>query len=49
VGAPRGSDALASEVDISSSRFAIWSNTLAMIAQQPWLGVGFGNFSSAGP
>jgi O-antigen ligase len=33
--------------DISSSRFAIWSNTLAMIAQQPWTGVGFGEFNLA--
>lgn len=33
--------------DISSSRFAIWSNTLALIAQQPWAGVGWGNFNFA--
>jgi len=33
--------------DISSSRFAIWSNTLAMIAREPWLGVGFGEFNIA--
>ncbi|MDE2398874.1 MAG: O-antigen ligase C-terminal domain-containing protein [Burkholderiales bacterium] len=33
--------------DISSSRFAIWSNTLALIRQQPWLGVGFGEFNLA--
>jgi len=33
--------------DISSSRFAIWSNTLALIAQHPWLGVGFGEFNFA--
>jgi O-antigen ligase len=31
--------------DISSSRFAIWSNTLALIAAHPWLGVGFGGFN----
>ncbi len=33
--------------DISSSRFAIWSNTLQLIAQNPWLGVGFGEFNFA--
>jgi O-antigen ligase len=33
--------------DISSSRFAIWSNTLAMIAREPWIGVGFGEFNIA--
>ncbi|HEY6512180.1 MAG TPA: Wzy polymerase domain-containing protein [Burkholderiaceae bacterium] len=31
--------------DLSSSRFAIWSNTLAMIRDQPWLGVGHGEFN----
>lgn len=33
--------------DISSSRFGIWANTLAMIAAQPWAGVGFGEFNFA--
>jgi Virulence factor membrane-bound polymerase, C-terminal/O-Antigen ligase/Protein glycosylation ligase len=33
--------------DISSSRFGIWSNTLSLIAQQPWTGVGFGEFNLA--
>lgn len=33
--------------DISSSRFAIWRNALALIAQQPWAGVGWGNFNFA--
>jgi O-antigen ligase len=33
--------------DISSSRFAIWSNALALIASHPWLGVGFGDFNFA--
>ncbi|CAN5279772.1 hypothetical protein BH11PSE9_BH11PSE9_22950 [soil metagenome] len=33
--------------DVSSSRFGIWSNTLAMIAAHPWLGVGFGEFNFA--
>lgn len=33
--------------DISSSRFAIWSNTLSLIAAHPWFGVGFGEFNFA--
>jgi O-antigen ligase len=33
--------------DISSSRFGIWSNTLALIASHPWFGVGFGDFNFA--
>jgi hypothetical protein len=33
--------------DISSSRYAIWRNTLALIAEQPWAGVGWGNFNIA--
>jgi O-antigen ligase len=33
--------------DISSSRFAIWSNTLSLIAQHPLSGVGFGEFNFA--
>jgi hypothetical protein len=32
---------------LSSSRFAIWSNTLDLIAQQPWTGVGWGRFNFA--
>ena len=35
------------ETDISSSRFAIWRDTLALIQQQPWTGVGFGEFNYA--
>ena len=35
------------ETDISSSRFAIWRDTLALIRQQPWTGVGFGEFNYA--
>ncbi len=35
------------EGDISSSRFAIWSNTLDLIAMHPWAGVGWGNFNLA--
>ena len=41
-----GSERLA-ESDISSSRFAIWRDTLTLIAQQPWFGVGFGEFNFA--
>lgn len=33
--------------DISSSRFGIWSNTMAMIAREPWAGVGPGEFNVA--
>ena len=33
--------------DLSSSRFAIWSNTLALLAQHPWSGVGWGEFNFA--
>ncbi|WP_298234211.1 O-antigen ligase family protein [uncultured Azohydromonas sp.] len=35
------------EADVSGSRFGIWRNTLEMIAQQPWTGVGFGEFNFA--
>jgi O-antigen ligase len=31
----------------ANSRLNIWRNALQMIAQQPWLGVGFGNFNFA--
>jgi O-antigen ligase len=33
--------------DISSSRFKIWANVLALIAQHPWWGVGVGEFNVA--
>jgi len=33
--------------DISSSRWGIWSNTLALIGMHPWRGVGFGEFNFA--
>ncbi len=33
--------------DISSSRFGIWANTLALIRAHPWAGVGFGEFNFA--
>ena len=42
-----GGAARLAETDISGSRFGIWANTLTLIAQQPWLGVGFGNFNFA--
>lgn len=41
-----GTERLA-ETDISSSRFAIWRDTLALIRQQPWFGVGWGEFNIA--
>lgn len=33
--------------DVSSSRFAIWSNTLDLIRAHPWFGVGYGEFNFA--
>ena len=33
--------------DGDSSHFAIWKNTVEMIRQQPWLGVGWGEFNFA--
>lgn len=33
--------------DISSSRFAIWANTLELIRMHPWTGVGWGMFNAA--
>jgi O-antigen ligase len=33
--------------DISSSRFAIWSNALSLIRREPWTGVGYGEFNLA--
>ena len=42
-----GAERLRSESDISSSRFGIWSNTLGLIAQHPWAGVGWGEFNLA--
>lgn len=33
--------------DLSSSRFGIWSNTLALIGRHPWTGVGWGDFNFA--
>jgi hypothetical protein len=42
-----GGTARLAESDISSSRFAIWNNTLALIRAHPWGGVGFGEFNLA--
>lgn len=42
-----GAERLQSQTDISSSRFAIWRNALALVAQNPWAGVGWGNFNFA--
>ena len=33
--------------DISSSRFKIWANVLELIRQNPWSGVGYGEFNVA--
>lgn len=33
--------------DLSSSRFGIWANTLELIKQNPWFGVGWGEFNFA--
>lgn len=35
------------EADLSASRFRIWSDTLQLIAQNPLLGVGYGEFNFA--
>lgn len=42
-----GSERLQSSGDVSSSRFAIWRNALALLAAHPWAGVGWGNFNAA--
>ena len=42
-----GGEAQLHKADISSSRFGIWANTLALIAAHPWVGVGFGEFNFA--
>lgn len=33
--------------DLSSSRFGIWANTFELIKQNPWFGVGWGDFNFA--
>ena len=35
------------EADVGGSRLAIWRDALTLIAQQPWAGVGFGEFNLA--
>ncbi len=42
-----GGEARLAEADLSGSRFGIWANSLSLIRQQPWLGVGFGEFNFA--
>ena len=42
-----GGAARLQETDLSSSRFGIWANTLALIARHPWAGVGWGEFNLA--
>ena len=42
-----GAAARLGQADLSSSRFAIWRDALALIQAQPWLGVGFGEFNFA--
>jgi len=42
-----GGAARLAETDISGSRFGIWANTLDLIRQQPWTGVGWGEFNFA--
>lgn len=42
-----GGEARLAEADLSGSRFAIWADTLQLIRQQPWSGVGFGEFNLA--
>jgi len=42
-----GGEARLAEADLSGSRFGIWANALALIRQQPWTGVGLGEFNLA--
>ncbi|MFN7723488.1 MAG: Wzy polymerase domain-containing protein [Rubrivivax sp.] len=42
-----GGTARLAEADVSGSRFAIWRDTLGLIALHPWTGVGFGEFNFA--
>ena len=42
-----GAAARLGEGAASAGRFAIWSDALALIRSQPWLGVGFGEFNFA--
>jgi len=42
-----GGEQRLAEADLSSSRFGIWANTVSLIRQQPWTGVGWGEFNRA--
>lgn len=42
-----GGQARLHEADLSGSRLAIWRNVWSLILQQPWSGVGLGNFNLA--
>ena len=42
-----GGTARLAETDVSGSRFGVWANSLALIRQNPWTGVGFGDFNFA--
>ena len=42
-----GADRFSMQGDLSTNRFAIWSNGLQLIFRQPWTGVGFGEFNLA--
>jgi len=42
-----GGETRLAEADLSASRFGIWANTLELIRQHPWAGVGFGEFNLA--
>ncbi len=42
-----GGEARLAEADLSASRFSIWANTWAMVMQQPWTGVGMGQYNFA--
>jgi O-antigen ligase len=40
-----GTARFSAQGDISSSRFGVWANALTLVVQQPWVGVGWGNFN----
>ncbi|MBL8289301.1 MAG: O-antigen ligase C-terminal domain-containing protein [Rubrivivax sp.] len=46
-GAVRMAEDVAAGADVTSARLAIWSHTLALVRESPWLGVGFGEFNYA--
>ncbi len=46
-GALGASTRLGESQDYSSGRWSIWRDTLVLIARNPWLGVGFGEFNFA--